>query len=68
MPSVIVSIINSHKDSLPPDEKKLLAQNIQSELNNLQFFHDKDPDSFNTKVKLEEKLMWEDLIKNLMEE
>ena len=37
-------------------------------LNNLQFFHDKDPDSFNTKVKLEEKLMWEDLIKNLMEE
>lgn len=68
MPSLVCRIIKSHKDSLSPVSKQMLADNIRSELTALEFWNKKEPNSLNTKVKLEEKAEWEKLILHLLEE
>lgn len=68
MPSLVCRIINSHKNSLTKENKKMLADNIRSELAAMEFYNKKEPYLLNTKVKLEEKLEWEELILDLLEE
>lgn len=65
MPQLICRIVKEHIDSLLPSDRIMLAENIESELNRLEFFHKKDPESLDTKIKLEEKAKWTQLIEAL---